>query len=346
MLSDAERAASSGDLASAEELLRHAAELQEAELGPLHPDLANTLNNLAIVAEKTGRRDDAENFYRRAVAIASASLSPDDPMVAASRQNLEEFCRAHGLPFDRPAVAEPAIVEPAVSEPAVSKPAAATTPAPPATAAAPPAPAAAPPAPASAPAAPPPVASPQTSRVLPALAIAAVALVAAVVFIARPRPPRELSGSVPAAAPPAEETTSRPAEPPPQPTSGRVAPEAAPPPTIDRAPAPAHAAIALVSVQLCRTFSTSDFRCGPAGDSTAPGPIVLYTRVRSPRDSVIIHRWFRGDTLVKSAQLRIGANAAEGYRTYSRETVESGDWRVEVRTAEGELLHEQRLAVR
>jgi len=338
MLSDAERAASSGDLASAEELLRHAAELQEAELGPLHPDLANTLNNLAIVAEKTGRRDDAENFYRRAVAIASASLSADDPMVAASRQNLEEFCRAHGLPFDRPAVAEPAIVEPAVTEPAVSepavtRPAAATTPASPAPAAAPPAP--------------PPVASPQTSRVLPALAIAAVALVAAVVFIARPRPAPDRSGSVPAAAPPAEETTSRPAaEPPPQPTSGRVPPEPAPAPKTDRAPAPASDSVALVTVQLCRTFSTSDFRCGPAGDSIAPGPIVLYTRVRSPRDSVIIHRWFRGDALVKSAQLRIGANAAEGYRTYSRETVESGDWRVEVRTAEGELLHEQRIAVR
>jgi len=78
----------------------------------------------------------------------------------------------------------------------------------------------------------------------------------------------------------------------------------------------------------------------------APGPIVLYTRVRSPRDGLIIHRWFRGDTLRKSAQLKIGANAAEGYRTFSRETVDQGDWRVEVRTADGDLLHEQRLAVR
>src|ERR1041385_8674066 len=91
MLARAEMAATSGDLASADELLRAAARIQEAELGPLHPDLANTLNNLGIVAEKTGRLGDAETFYRRAAAIASVSLPADHPMVAESRQNLADF---------------------------------------------------------------------------------------------------------------------------------------------------------------------------------------------------------------------------------------------------------------
>ena len=76
LLDRAERAATAGDLASAEELLRGAARIQEETLGPLHPDLANTFNNLAIVAEKTGNPGDAETFYRRAAAIASASLPP------------------------------------------------------------------------------------------------------------------------------------------------------------------------------------------------------------------------------------------------------------------------------
>src|SRR5262245_16332991 len=107
MIAEAERAAGTGDLVSAEALLREAARLQHTELGPLHPDLANTLNNLAVSAEKAARLDDAETLYRRAVAIASASLPPDDPMVAASRQNLEDFCDAHGLPLRRPAVVEP-----------------------------------------------------------------------------------------------------------------------------------------------------------------------------------------------------------------------------------------------
>src|SRR5262245_2451251 len=67
MLDRAERAATAGDLASADELLRGAARIQEEELGPLHPDLANTLNNLAIVAEKAGRPDDAETLDRKSV---------------------------------------------------------------------------------------------------------------------------------------------------------------------------------------------------------------------------------------------------------------------------------------
>ena len=96
MLERAEHAATAGDFASADELLRSATRIQEETLGPLHPDVANTFNNLAIVAEQTGNLGDAETFYRRAVAIASASLPPEHPMVVASRENLESFCRARG----------------------------------------------------------------------------------------------------------------------------------------------------------------------------------------------------------------------------------------------------------
>ena len=96
MLDQAERAAIAGDLASADELLRSAARIQEAELGPLHPDLVSTLNNLGIVAEKTGRPGDAEAFYRRAAATAYASLPSDHPRVAESRKTLEDFCRERG----------------------------------------------------------------------------------------------------------------------------------------------------------------------------------------------------------------------------------------------------------
>ena len=98
MLERAEQAATAGDFASADELLRSATRIQEETLGPLHPDLANTFNNLAIVAEQTGNLDDAEMFYRRAVAIASASLPPEDPMVVASREQPREFLpRAWGV---------------------------------------------------------------------------------------------------------------------------------------------------------------------------------------------------------------------------------------------------------
>jgi hypothetical protein len=311
ILAEAERAASTGDLVSAEELLKDAAQLQQTELGPFHPDLANTLNNLAIIAERAGRPHDAETSYRRAVEIASASLPPDDAMVAASRQNLEDFCHAHGLPIERPAVIEPAGSEaPALPTPTAAPPS--------------------------------PTVSRNASRAPATTAIGIVAFVIAALLMARPRSPLHESTTVPAAEP-----TPAPAAEPARRAQDALAPigrTPSPPPTVDGAPAPV--AIALATVQLCQSFSRSDWRCVPAGDSMAPGTIVLYTRLRSPRDGVIVYRWYRGDALRKSARLRIGANAAEGYRTYSQQTVDPGDWRVEVRSAGGDLLHEQRFAVR
>ena len=114
MLELAERAAIDRNFSSADELLREAARIQEAEMGPLHPDLANTLNSLAIVAERTGRFADAESFYRRSAAIASESLPADHPIVAESRKNLEDFCRERGVPLVRPAAMTPSGEAPAV----------------------------------------------------------------------------------------------------------------------------------------------------------------------------------------------------------------------------------------
>ena len=97
----AEKAAEAGNYASAERLLRDAARLQEASLGPRHPDLANTLNNLGIVCEMTGKPDDAEQYFRRAVSIARTSLAADHPFVATSHKNLRDFCEARGRPSNR-----------------------------------------------------------------------------------------------------------------------------------------------------------------------------------------------------------------------------------------------------
>jgi len=313
ILAEAERAASTGDFLSAEALLRDAAVRQEAELGPVHPDLANTVNNLAVAAEKSGRLDDAETFYRRAVAIASASLQPDDPKVSASRQNLEDFCRAHGRPIDQPRTITP------------------------------PAEAPAPPLPPPAPAPPLPRVSPKTSRAPAARAMGAVGLVVAATFIGWLWSPRHPSTVAPAAGRSPTKAADR------SPSARAVAPlDRKPAPSVarTRGAAPTPGAIQLVTVQLCRSFSIDTFRCNPAGDLVPTGTIVLYTRVRSPRDGVIVHRWYRGDALRKTARLRIGANEAEGYRTFSSQTVDRGDWRVEVRSAAGDLLYEHRLAVR
>ena len=106
LIQAAEAAAKAGNHASAENLLREAARLQEASLGPRHPDLANTLNNIGIVCEITGKPDDAEQYFRRAVSIARTSLHPDHPFVATSQKNLRDFCEARGKKVELPAPAE------------------------------------------------------------------------------------------------------------------------------------------------------------------------------------------------------------------------------------------------
>ncbi len=366
LLEMAEQAAIDGDFSSADELLRDAARIQEAEMGPLHPDLANTLNNLAIVAEKTERPGDAETFYRRAAAIASASLPADHPMVAESRQNLEDFCRERGLPIAAAAVMTPppqdTVLELEAFAPEVAL---GTTETPTSVRATGPGvstqvrlpstgrPSPVPRTPAPTASQPLPPAARRSSRQFEWVAIGAIVLVTVAVLVRRPWSSRETSAAPtasqatePAVPPPAMPAPIEQAQPPkvlPRVDAGDVATDKPP------SSAPSSATISLITAQLCQTFSTSGvrWRCDPPGDLVAQGPIVLYTRVRSSRDAVVVHRWYREDILRQAVKLTIRANAWEGYRTYSRQTVDGvGNWRVEVRSADGELLNEQRFAVR
>ncbi len=366
MLDRAERAATAGDLASADELLTGAARLQEKELGPHHPDLANTLNNLAIVAERAGRAGEAETLYRRGGAIAAAAVPSDHPMVVASRQNLEDFCRAQGLPVKAPIVIPPRRPTEPDAPGAAKVPRVATA-------------ASAPPSPSVKPsAAQRPEPGPHRTDVptpLPApnlrhsphfvawVAGGVVLLVVALLLMWQSGSSSGPSTSAPASAtatpPPADRalptSPASPASPTPveqvqrpkaAPRSGeRIAGTNTPLPTSKRSRV---GPVTLATAQLCRTFSTSGggWRCTPVGTPVRPGPIVLYTRVKSAQNAAVVHRWYRGDTLRRSVRLTTRASSTEGYRTYSRQTVNDGDWKVEVRTTDGALLHEQRFAVR
>ena len=371
MLELAERAAIDRNFSSADELLREAARIQEAEMGPLHPDLANTLNSLAIVAERTGRFADAESFYRRSAAIASESLPADHPIVAESRKNLEDFCRERGVPL-----VPPAAMTPSGEAPAVGLGSFAPEVAPGATAAAAPArntsvtkqreplssssqpvPAvrvAATPAPISFPAV-----KRSSWRKVAWLPIGAIVLLAVAVLMRQQPSPSQGDSTTPAIAPVTEP------EPPPPPP-----PVALPPPPTEQTPpaevvtqdsdrsvvaepppaaAPSSGTISVAFGQLCQTFSTGrdTWQCDPPGDTVEGGPIVFYTRVRSPRDAEVVHRWYYGDTLRQTVRLMIRANVSEGYRTYSRHLVDRvGNWRVEATTDAGDVLLEQRFTVR
>ena len=305
LVEQAERAANAGDLAATDELLRAAARIQEAELGPVHPNLISTLNNLAIVAERAGRPGDAETFYRRAAAIASASLPPSHATVADTRKNLEDFCRERGLPID---LAVPAAPRKAHGD------------------------------------------FPWAAAII---AIILLAVIGGALLMRRDSP----SPEAPKPAATASPEGTKPSEPPAPPAAATPREEPEPPKTSPRRSGPpaspqarrAAAPTSLVTAELCKTFSTRDERwtCDPADDPAARGRLVLYTRVKSPRNTTVVHRWYRGGALQQSVRLGTQASVSNGYRTYSQLTINSpGKWRVEVRTADGDLLFEKSFAVR
>jgi hypothetical protein len=327
LIESAEQAAAAGDYASAEQLLNEAALLQEASLGPVHPDLANTLNNLGVVCDRADRVDEAEYCYRKAYAITQAALEPDHPFVATSRKNLEEFCTARGRPFEPPPAPQPEHIahslNSAADEASVDQGKASSS-----------------------------------NGWLSVSVVATVGVLALAWFITM----RTQSDS-PAETP--ERTTSQgPQASAPQPAAEtpRLATQvarAARPKKVE-ATAGASSTVAsdapsVANAQLCKgaSFSAStgaagDWRCDPAGETVGAGPLVFYTRLKSSNDTTVQHRWYNGDRLQQQVELRVRANPVMGYRTYSRRSVNDrspGDWKVELRAKDGTLLHEERFVV-
>ncbi len=339
----AEQAAAAGDYASAEQLLREAVRLQEASLGPLHPDLANSLNNLGVMCEFVDKPAEAEQCYRQAYAIAEAVLEPDHPFVVTSGKNLRDFRAAREKPIESPTPPQPVVEGERKLRATPSMDLARERPSRGESR---------------------PFAARRSTGPLVIGALSACALVIVMFIAARPwfssnegagsssgratQPPPVLQ------APPPEPLVVEPIPVPKETTigtSGQVAERKR------RATAPpALAPPAVADAQLCRDLSTGesrggpgDWRCDPASRPVESGSLFFYTRLKSADDTTVQHRWFHADRLYQVVELRIGANLSRGYRTYSRHTMNAGsagDWRVEVRTQDGTLLHEERFIVR
>ncbi len=336
VIESAEKAAGAGDFAGAEALLRDAAALQEAALGPLHPDLASTFNNLAVACEMTHKPADAEQFYRRAYALAAAGLDPEHPLVATSRDNLRDFCQARGLPLEDWAGVGAARAPAAPSNEPSLRPNAA-------------------------------VQATLAPRLVAAgasmggfgVAAAGLAVLATLVvgrlWLAAPvvnRAPGEEAQigrtrpeGVAAATDPAPQAAS------PEPASPAPA---TPAPGVTR-PVAATASAATVAgggprvltAAVCRTLTTDGaWQCDPAGGVSAPGRLSYYTRIASDTGTRVRHRWYLDDRLRHEATLTVSANPNAGYRTFSRLTVSAGSWRVELRDEGGAVLDQTRFEVR
>jgi hypothetical protein len=338
----AEQAAASNDFPTAARHLRDAAALQESTLGPAHPDLANTLNNLGVVCERLGDILEAEPCFRRAYAIATSAFPADHPFVATSRANLEEFCRLHGRSLEPDAPLEhddddraDATQDDAGSidldvagsveqDPAYTALRSSTA-----------------------------IDRPERGIPFGVIVSITVVLMTGLGWMAwrlgaSPPPVLTPAPDVPASAttpepPPEVPTTLPPIEAKPAPPS---TPPTAPQPT---APSTSTDSPTVVDARVCRSLITSgEWQCDAVTADVAPGPVYFFTRIAADRDTTIQHRWYFRDQLRQSVMLSIQANGA-GYRTYSRTTIapeRAGDWRVELRTEDGRMLREERFTVR
>ena len=79
---------SQGQYAQAEPVFRKVQAVREASLGTSHPDVAETLNNLAMTLRAEGQLGAGERLLRRALAIQENSLGAEHPQVATTLVSL------------------------------------------------------------------------------------------------------------------------------------------------------------------------------------------------------------------------------------------------------------------
>lgn len=71
-----------------------ALQVAEQNVGPDHPDVADSLIGLALLYQTQGDHAKAEPLFKRALAILEKALGPDHPNVATLLDNLAKLYRA------------------------------------------------------------------------------------------------------------------------------------------------------------------------------------------------------------------------------------------------------------
>lgn len=80
----------------AEGAFQRSLRIKREVLGPNHPDVATSLNNLASLLQQTGDAEGAEEFYRQALAIRESQTPLDRPALAGVLNNLGTLHRRTG----------------------------------------------------------------------------------------------------------------------------------------------------------------------------------------------------------------------------------------------------------
>jgi tetratricopeptide (TPR) repeat protein len=72
-------------------LVKQILEIREKALGPNHPAVAASLNNLAELYRNQGNYAEAEPLFQQSLAIVEKAFGPEHPLVAGILQNLAEL---------------------------------------------------------------------------------------------------------------------------------------------------------------------------------------------------------------------------------------------------------------
>ena len=82
-----------GRYAEAESLYKQSLVIFEKALGPEHPDVAQSLNNLGELYRAQGKYSKAEPLYKRSLAIWEKALGPEHPNMAQGLENYAALLR-------------------------------------------------------------------------------------------------------------------------------------------------------------------------------------------------------------------------------------------------------------
>ena len=85
-----------GKYRQAEPLFQRALKIREKVLGAEHPDVASSLNNLALLYKTQGLYEKAEPLFQRSLKIREKVLGAEHPDIAESLNNLAELYKTQG----------------------------------------------------------------------------------------------------------------------------------------------------------------------------------------------------------------------------------------------------------
>lgn len=79
------------DYVRAENMHLRALGIRESSFGAMHPEVAQSLGNLAVVYHLAGNFEKARSFYTAALQTYAATHAPDDPELAGLRENFSRL---------------------------------------------------------------------------------------------------------------------------------------------------------------------------------------------------------------------------------------------------------------